>query len=58
MAGAAAFAAVKAYENKKEEDGEPMEHSFAKKMVASFAAAQVRFGYTKSMHVLNMPAVR
>ncbi|KAI8142623.1 hypothetical protein BJV82DRAFT_615525 [Fennellomyces sp. T-0311] len=41
MAGAAAFAAVKAWENKKEEDGEPMEHAFAKKMVASFAAAQI-----------------
>ncbi|KAI9498238.1 hypothetical protein BDB00DRAFT_801725 [Zychaea mexicana] len=41
MAGAAAFAAVKAWENKQEEDGQPMEHAMAKKLIATFAAAEI-----------------
>lgn len=42
MAGAAAFAAVQMWEKKKEEDGEEMEHATIKKLVAGFAAAEVR----------------
>ena len=41
MAGAAAFAAVKAWEHRQEENGEEMEHSTAKKAIAVFAAAEV-----------------
>lgn len=42
LAGAAAYEAVKAWEKKKEENGEEVEHSTAKKLIASFAAAEVK----------------
>lgn len=53
MAGAAAFAAVQMWEKKKEEDGEEMEHATIKKLVAGFAAAEVR-GYTIHYHTRTL----
>ncbi|KAI9321326.1 hypothetical protein BX666DRAFT_1900932 [Dichotomocladium elegans] len=41
LAGAAAFAAVKMWEHKREEDGQPMDHALVKQLIAGFAAAEI-----------------
>jgi len=40
VAGAAAFEAMKAYEDKEKREGLPVNHTFAKELVAGFAAAE------------------
>lgn len=41
LAGAAAFEAVRAWEKKKEEEGEEVHHSLTKEVIAGLAAAEV-----------------
>jgi hypothetical protein len=40
LAGAAAFEALKAYEDQQAKSGKPVNHAFAKELVAGFAAAE------------------
>ncbi|GAB5593332.1 hypothetical protein Unana1_08232 [Umbelopsis nana] len=40
IAGAASFAAVKAWEDKCKREGRPANHAFAKELLAGFAAAE------------------
>ncbi|KAM3069085.1 hypothetical protein ACMFMG_004266 [Clarireedia jacksonii] len=41
IAGAAGFAAMKAFEERQRRNGEPVSHQFAKEVLAGFAAAEV-----------------
>ncbi|KAG2187947.1 hypothetical protein INT44_000697 [Umbelopsis vinacea] len=41
IAGAASFAAVKAWEDKNKRDGKPANHALAKQMLAGFAGAEI-----------------
>ncbi|KAJ7750667.1 hypothetical protein DFH07DRAFT_544603 [Mycena maculata] len=41
IAGAASFAAAKMYEDKLEKEGKPVDHAFAKRLLAGFAGAYI-----------------
>ncbi|KAL1602091.1 hypothetical protein SLS59_005259 [Nothophoma quercina] len=41
VAGGAAFAGFKAFEDHQRNEGKPVSHAFAKELVAGFAAAEV-----------------
>ncbi|KAJ9629283.1 hypothetical protein H2203_001653 [Taxawa tesnikishii (nom. ined.)] len=41
IAGGAAFAGFKAFEDHQRKEGKPVEHAFAKELLAGFAAAEV-----------------
>jgi hypothetical protein len=41
LAGAAAFEAMRAYEKRREAEGEPVSHAFAKELLAGFIGAEI-----------------
>jgi len=50
IAGAASFAAFKAFEDKQRNEGQPVSHQFAKELLVGFAGAEVdRLAETKGM---------
>uniref|UniRef100_A0A1D1YT27 3-hydroxy-3-methylglutaryl-coenzyme A reductase n=1 Tax=Anthurium amnicola TaxID=1678845 RepID=A0A1D1YT27_9ARAE len=54
IAGAAAFEAVKAYENKRKEEGHPTKHALAKEIFAGLAAAEIdKLVETKGLDYLD-----
>ncbi|KAL1297416.1 hypothetical protein AAFC00_004949 [Neodothiora populina] len=41
LAGGASFAAMKAFEDRQRSEGKPIEHQFAKELIAGFAGAEI-----------------
>ena len=54
IAGAAAYEAMKAYENKQRSENLPVNHQFAKEMLAAVAAAEVdKLAETKGLDYID-----
>ncbi|CAM0136468.1 hypothetical protein VKS41_006716 [Umbelopsis sp. WA50703] len=59
IAGAASFAAVRAYEEKCKREGRPNNHAFAKELLAGFAAAEAdKLIETKGLDFLDRQKAR
>ncbi|KAK0549544.1 hypothetical protein OC845_003082 [Tilletia horrida] len=54
VGGAAAFAAMKAYEDHQRKEGKPVNHAFAKELIAGFAGAEIdKLFETKGLDFLD-----